>query len=1251
MFKVYDNNTIQWNSFDWNQYPEIWKRLSLIDDFKVNNHILCSVAQMHQHVNTKIDGDETKWLVSSTYYMANPFVSWDINKLSQRLHIMGFESVVIWNITNDKPYNQEISYGKIEANDGTPCELIIVSITMSQLFENETFSELFLKSSKHRTVNHYLYFNNFSWLEVISMFRKNKIILSGGSNTKRHLLSTTEYRLAQFIACHDGARISNVSQSFYDEGSKAVRDFYITTRNKIAAGDKTKELKELTFNVNRTNLDLTLPSVPDYNNQKMDSFSSFNETRERENKLRFGVSLSNAKLEELKTNLDKENLSSNSLDKNNLNLDMSNRKDLIKKNKNSDEVFADVKESGKDNSGSKLVSEIKNTKLNSNGISNVRNYHTKCQFVQNKSVRMYSTNNNNIDKGLVVSSKTTTKYSLNSSSLDDEGKNNYIFSYLNKLDDYFKEFNRLKNNMSEEDQIKYLRAIQLRVEENWVDEVRDIILNSDSKSNLLNSKIYLAYESWKNFMSDKKQYKKFLRIVKDEQILNLLQGIENMIIAFSFVITYHKMRSYTSIAQMISSQCLFQVFKKIRVNDEYKNLSFKEFLAIKHLEIEELTEMGVYILEMFISRDVFIKKYYLNETPYLVLNEITMGEVVNNLVIHPSSLPMIVKPNDWSDYNFGGNLSNLDEKIGLIGGNFSKHNHDVKNKDNLFKSVNYLNGIKFRINTDLLDYISNEGSFLLGNLPGESLKDMDKSELEAYKSLQLQNEITLKIAHTFRNMDYYLNVNADWRGRLYTNSFWVSYQGNDLSSALVYFKEGEIITENGRDYFYIYGANLYNEDKVSKKPYKARIAWVKKNLPKILKMDQLFILGAEDPILFASFCLIMRKLESDSNTKVQLPVFLDATCSGIQHLAGLILDYELGSRVNLIAQTEDTPVGDIYSELLNPINKAINEYGEINKDFAELADIIFDRSILKISIMTIVYNVTNYGIATQLQNKLEKISELVKDKNGNEFEVEKFKVPTKEGGFAILNKAHLFKIAKIINEQIFIVFPKLKEIYNYFINVTKILVLIGLPIVWFTPLGLEIQQRYLQSEKHKVTISLRGKSKVITLQKFKKGTIDSRKQSSAIVPNIVHTMDAQQLMLVIIHAIEEGFGPLVCVHDCFGTLPNRMSDLELSVKKAFIELYTDQKYLKKFHANFINILKLNNISIIEVKPKDKDRWVDSLDASNEGYFLSKTKNYFIIELNITQKNRTKTLRYELPSFPKGGDLILEDVLKSKYIIT
>lgn len=57
---------------------------------------------------------------------------------------------------------------------------------------------------------------------------------------------------------------------------------------------------------------------------------------------------------------------------------------------------------------------------------------------------------------------------------------------------------------------------------------------------------------------------------------------------------------------------------------------------------------------------------------------------------------------------------------------------------------------------------------------------------------------------------------------------------------------------------------------------------------------------------------------------------MDATCSGIQQLASMIHEYDTGSKVNLTSQTDNEEVGDIYSYLLKPINKAINKYGTDN---------------------------------------------------------------------------------------------------------------------------------------------------------------------------------------------------------------------------------------------------------------------------------------------------------------------------------
>ena len=50
-----------------------------------------------------------------------------------------------------------------------------------------------------------------------------------------------------------------------------------------------------------------------------------------------------------------------------------------------------------------------------------------------------------------------------------------------------------------------------------------------------------------------------------------------------------------------------------------------------------------------------------------------------------------------------------------------------------------------------------------------------------------ERTITLSVADTFQNIPIYLNVNSDWRGRIYTQSFFLSYQGGDLSSALLNF--------------------------------------------------------------------------------------------------------------------------------------------------------------------------------------------------------------------------------------------------------------------------------------------------------------------------------------------------------------------------------------------------------------------------------------------------------------------------------
>jgi DNA-directed RNA polymerase len=83
----------------------------------------------------------------------------------------------------------------------------------------------------------------------------------------------------------------------------------------------------------------------------------------------------------------------------------------------------------------------------------------------------------------------------------------------------------------------------------------------------------------------------------------------------------------------------------------------------------------------------------------------------------------------------------------------------------------------------------------------------------------LRDLVALEVAKTYRNIPFYLNTFADWRGRIYTFSFFLSYQSSDLSLSLINFYEGEILNERGIHYLSIYGANLYDENGMSKESY------------------------------------------------------------------------------------------------------------------------------------------------------------------------------------------------------------------------------------------------------------------------------------------------------------------------------------------------------------------------------------------------------------------------------------------------
>jgi DNA-directed RNA polymerase len=189
-------------------------------------------------------------------------------------------------------------------------------------------------------------------------------------------------------------------------------------------------------------------------------------------------------------------------------------------------------------------------------------------------------------------------------------------------------------------------------------------------------------------------------------------------------------------------------------------------------------KLGDFVINLLTQfpHDLFERKFnpssfYSRESVALNINPLYLDDIRNNIIVNPYTLPMLCKPNLWSENSYGGYLENKTREISIITG-ASTHDHKIENTNSLYKAINYLNSIKFRVNNLLLDYLIGEGKFLLETIDPEN---------------KVHREITLKIAKLFSRVPFYLNVNADWRGRVYTQSFFISYQGGDLSSALLNF--------------------------------------------------------------------------------------------------------------------------------------------------------------------------------------------------------------------------------------------------------------------------------------------------------------------------------------------------------------------------------------------------------------------------------------------------------------------------------
>lgn len=389
---------------------------------------------------------------------------------------------------------------------------------------------------------------------------------------------------------------------------------------------------------------------------------------------------------------------------------------------------------------------------------------------------------------------------------------------------------------------------------------------------------------------------------------------------------------------------------------------------------------------------------------------------------------------------------------------------------------------------------------------------------------------------------------ADFRGRFYPTAQDLHTQGDSMLKGLLTFAEGERLGLNGERWLYIAFANAMGQDKIT---LQARADWTANNLTNIIAtscdpMGMSEWWGAADsPWEALALALEIGKLcdfvvanggGSTPMFESSIPVRLDATCSGIQHLSAMMKDLVSAAAVNVLPQPGIR--ADIYSDVARVAIERI-AMDAVSGDAEKRATAQgwigkVERKTVKRAVMTTPYGVTAPGIKNQL----------IADGFCSHF----------ENGAERYRAAEYLKDVVVASLDAKIGAPRIAM--EYFQSVAQDLAEREIPLIWTTPSGFTVRQAYVKSNTKRVD-TLLGEKRILfrTSVPDEKGGLDRRKQKSSAAPNVVHSYDAAHLALTCVALKREGVRDMAFVHDSFGVTAGHADKLSFHTRNEFVRMY------------------------------------------------------------------------------------------------
>jgi hypothetical protein len=208
---------------------------------------------------------------------------------------------------------------------------------------------------------------------------------------------------------------------------------------------------------------------------------------------------------------------------------------------------------------------------------------------------------------------------------------------------------------------------------------------------------------------------------------------------------------------------------------------------------------------------------------------------------------------------------------------------------------------------------------------------------------------------------FWLPIQCDFRGRAYYRTSPITPQGSDLRKALLAFPPqppGHSHKSAFESDLAIHFSNLHAEDGIDKASIPDRLAWFRRA---VTTKSAFFSDKADKPHQFRAHKHLMDEGRFD-----QIPIQIDGSCNGIQHLSAMFADEEAGEYVNL---TPGEKPKDIYARVSERLTDRLNSDGTYPSWKSRVALLELSRGFVKQSVMTLPYGVTRVGVEEQVIGK------------------------------------------------------------------------------------------------------------------------------------------------------------------------------------------------------------------------------------------------------------------------------------------